>query len=136
MRTDAVTTYVVGDRLPWVPKTSFSLSSDYEWRIFNSATAFVGGTIAYTGGQRDNFVAGGESQRRIPDYATIDLRAGADFGTFIVDAYVRNLTNTQGVSSIATFTDALTGANGLPNDAIRAALTRPRTIGVSLTAGF
>jgi outer membrane receptor protein involved in Fe transport len=139
-----------GDRLPWVPKTSFSLTTDYEWKLSNSATAYVGGTLAYTGSQRDNFQAGEivgidsggdfifefSPQRRVPDYATIDLRAGVDFGHFSVDAYVRNLTNTRGISSLATVTDQLTGANGLPNDAIRASLTRPRTIGLSLTAGL
>ena len=44
-----------GDRLPFVPKVSFSLNADYEWKLSDSTTAFVGGTIAYTGSQRDNF---------------------------------------------------------------------------------
>ena len=125
-----------GDDLPWVPKLSFALNADYEWKLSDTVTAFVGGTLAYTGKQRDNFVLFGASpQRRIPDYAIIDLRAGVEFDRFTVDAYVKNLTNTEGVGSLAELTDQI-GGNILPQQAIRASLTRPRTIGLSLTAGF
>jgi outer membrane receptor protein involved in Fe transport len=126
-----------GDTLPWVPKFSFSLNSDYEWKLSDTATAFVGGTLAYTGKQRDNFVfLGAAPQQKIPDYAVIDLRAGVEFGHFTVDAYVKNLTNTEGVGSLADITDQVLGTNLFPGDAVRASLTRPRTIGFSLTAGF
>lgn len=126
-----------GDKLPWVPKLSFSLNTDYEWKLSDTATAFVGGTLAYTGKQRDNFVLfGAAPQRRIPDYAIIDLRAGVEFGRFTVDAYVKNLTNTEGVSSLAELRDQFLDTNLFPGDAIRASLSRPRTIGFSLTAGF
>jgi len=125
-----------GDRLPWVPKFSFGLNTDYEWKLSSDVTAFVGGTLAYTGKQRDNFVLfGAAPQRKIPDYAVIDLRAGVEYGRFTVDAYVKNLTNTEGVSSLAELTDQV-GGNILPEQAIRASLSRPRTIGFSLTAGF
>jgi outer membrane receptor protein involved in Fe transport len=132
-----------GDRLPYVPKTSFSLNADYEWMLSSSLQAYLGGTLAYTGTQRDNFAADTTQagfppipQKHIPDYATVDLRGGVNFGRFSLEAYVKNLTNAKGVSSITTVTDALTGANGLPNNAILAALSRPRTIGLTLTAGF
>lgn len=139
-----------GDRLPYVPKLSFSLNGDYEWQVSSSATAFVGGTLAYTGKQRDNFniadivgvnpdgsfIFAFTPQRRISDYATVDLRAGIEFGRFTLEAYVKNLTNSKGVHSLALLEDQLIGNNILPDNAIRAALTRPRTIGLSLTAGF
>ena len=138
-----------GDTLPFVPKLSFSLNADYEWKLWGAATAFVGGTLAYIGKQRDNFgseLLGFDSegnaifeivpQRRIPDYATVDLRAGVEFDRFTLEAYVKNLTNTEGVSSLALLEDQSLGNNILPGNALRAALTRPRTIGVSLSAGF
>ncbi len=140
-----------GDRLPFVPKVSFSLNTDYEWKLSNSTTAYVGGTIAYTGSQRDNFnvsdIVGVDPvtgdfifaftpQRRISDYAIIDLRAGVEFDRFTLEAYVKNLTNTEGVNSLTVLTDDVLGNNVLPGNAIRAALTRPRTIGLSLSAGF
>lgn len=133
-----------GDRLPWVPKLSFSLNTDYEWQLGNETTAFVGGTLAYVGEQRDNFgsisfLPGFPAipQRHIPDYTTVDLRGGVEFGQFTVEAYVKNLTNSDGFSSLATeITDQVLHNNILPGSPIRAAFIQPRTIGLSLSAGF
>lgn len=141
-----------GDRLPFVPKVSVSLNADYEWHVSGSATAFVGGTVAYVGSQRDNFnisqIVGFDNnggaiyvftpQRHIPDYATVDLRGGIEFDRFTVEAYVKNLTNSDGINSLSLLTDQVlrTGSNILPGNAIRAAISRPRTIGLSLSAGF
>ena len=76
-------------------------------------------------------------QAHIPDYATVDLRGGVEFGKFTVEAYVKNLTNSDGISSLETgITDQALHNNILPGGAIRAAFIRPRTIGVSLSAGF
>lgn len=142
--TPALVGGVDGDRLPYVPKVSFTLNTDYEWKIGNTATGFVGGTLAYTGTQRDNFAADTGvpgfppiPQRRIPDYTTIDLRGGVEFDRFTVEAYVKNLTDEDGISSLTTgITDQVVGNNILPGSSIRAAFIRPRTIGLSLTAGF
>jgi outer membrane receptor protein involved in Fe transport len=83
-----------------------------------------------------DFIFAFTPQRRISDYAIIDLRAGVEFDRFTLEAYVKNLTNTEGVNSLTVLTDQVLGNNVLPGDAIRAALTRPRTIGLSLSAGF
>lgn len=135
-----------GDRLPYVPKSSVSLTGDYEWPLSAEATAYIGGTVAYVGKQRGNFEAGepvgvdpdtGEflfefaDQRRIPDYTTVDLRAGAEFGAFSLEAFVRNLTNSRGVTALDESTDELTG-EGL----LRASFIQPRTIGITLGAEF
>jgi outer membrane receptor protein involved in Fe transport len=133
-----------GDRLPWVPKFSGSLNADYDWQLSHSVTAFVGGTLAYTGTQRDNFGADTTQlgfppipQRKIPDYATVDLHGGVDFGRFTVEAYVKNLTNSDGISSLTTgITDQVVHNNILPGGAIRAAFIRPRTIGFTVSASF
>ena len=140
-----------GDRLPFTPKVSFSLNADYEWKLVGTTTAFVGGTLAYTGSQRDNFnvsdIVGVDPvtddfifaftpQRRIADYAIIDLRAGVDFGRFTLEAYVKNLYDAEGVNSIDGSRIDDPGTNILPDDAIRAAFIRPRTIGLHLSAGF
>lgn len=139
-----------GDKLPYVPKASLSLNADYEWKLSGSTTAYVGGGARFVGRQRDNFIGGQvvgfdpdgnfifafTPQRKIPSYATVDLRAGLSFGRFSVDAFVRNLNNSRGVNSLSLVTDALTGGNPLPNDAIRAALLQPRTIGITLGAEF
>jgi outer membrane receptor protein involved in Fe transport len=133
-----------GDRLPWVPKVSFSLNSDYEWQLTHATKAFVGATLAYTGEQRDNFGSDTTKagfppipQRRIPDYATVDAHGGVDFGRFTLEAYVKNLTNSKGISSLTTgITDQVLHNNILPGSPIRAAFIRPRTIGFTLGANF
>ncbi|MEO6199189.1 MAG: TonB-dependent receptor [Sphingomicrobium sp.] len=140
-----------GNRLPYTPKISVSLNGDYEWKLGGSTTAYVGGSLRLVGKQRDNFIAGEITgidpvtgdftfaftpQRRIPSYATLDLRAGVQFGRYSIDAFARNVNNSRGVQSLNLVTDQLTGGNALPNDAIRAALLRPRTIGITLGAEF
>lgn len=133
-----------GDTLPFSPKFSFGANADYEWAISPGATAFVGGSLRYTGKQRGgfridsasitvdpdgNFLADALPQRRIPDYATIDLRAGIELGRFTLEAYARNVTGSHGITSIED-------ADGLPQGSILAAFIQPRTIGFSLSAGF
>jgi outer membrane receptor protein involved in Fe transport len=126
-----------GDKLPYVPKLSFSMNADYDWHLSQSTSAFVGATFAYTGDQRDNFnFFGVPPQRHVSDYAIVDLRGGVEFDRFTIEAYVKNLTNARAVTSLNTVDDALTGANMVPFGGIYAALTRPRTFGLSLSAGF
>lgn len=139
-----------GDWLPWVPRATFSLNGDYEWQLTGTSIAFVGATLAYTGKQRANFEAGevvgvdgdGEfifeftPQRRVPDYATLNLRAGAQLGRFTLEAFARNVTNSRGITSLTEITDALTGGNPLANNAIRASFIQPRTIGFTIGAEF
>jgi outer membrane receptor protein involved in Fe transport len=131
-----------GDTLPYTPKFSFGANADYEWNVAPTIRAFVGGSLRYVGKQRAEFrseVVGIDSngqpifaplpQRRIPDYATVDLRAGADFGRFTLEAYARNVTNARGIT-------ALGDADGVPDGGILAAFIQPRTIGLSLGAKF
>jgi iron complex outermembrane recepter protein len=133
-----------GDKLPYTPTLSFGVNGDYEWPVSAAVTAFVGGSFRYTGKQRagfridsdtvsvdpeGNLIADALPQRRIPDYATIDLRAGVDFGQFTLEAYARNVTGSHGITS-------LNDADNLPQGAIQAAYIQPRTIGLSLSAGF
>jgi len=133
-----------GDTLPYTPTVSFGVNGDYEFPLSSTVTAFVGGSLRYTGNQRaefridpatasvdpdGNLIADALPQRKIGDYATIDLRAGAEFGQFTLEAYVRNLTDARGITS-------LNDADNLPFGAINAAYIQPRTIGLSLSAGF
>lgn len=133
-----------GNDLPYSPKVSFGANADYEWTLSPTVTAFVGGSLRYVGSQRGGFridestasvdpdgnlIADSLPQRRIPDYATVDLRAGAEFNRFTLEAYVRNLTNARGITS-------LTDATNLPFGAINSAYIQPRTIGLTLGTEF
>lgn len=131
--TDPATGGMKGDALPFTPKWSASVSGDYEWSLTDNLTAYAGASLRFVGEQSADFeyayrVEFGR-QRQLPAYEVVDLRAGVSAGRWSLDAYVKNLANKRGYTSAG-------GAGDLPNDAINVSVIRPRTIGLSLTAGF
>ncbi|WP_380878690.1 TonB-dependent receptor [Sphingomonas sp. DBB INV C78] len=127
-----------GDRLPYVPTYSIGANADYSWSLSDTTTAYLGGSLRFLSDQSGAFdgtyrEATGH-QRIIPSYTVIDLRAGVDFGKFSVDAYVKNLGNSHGITSTAALT--ANGFNVYPNGAMGTGIIRPRTIGLSLTAEY
>jgi len=132
--TDAIVGGLEGDPLPYVPDWSLSLSGDYEWPVLDNATAYVGGTFSTTGDRTADFgirTPAPESRiREVPSYESIDLRAGIEFGRWSLEAYVRNLTDERGITSLVG------DGTLLPNDAIGVAVIRPRTIGLTIGASF
>ena len=65
----------------------------------------------------------------IRSYTVVDLRAGVDLGRFSVEAYVKNLGNARGQTSVV-------GEGNFPNGPVGTGVIRPRAIGVTLGAGF
>ena len=122
-----------GDRLPFTPDVSIGVNGDYEWSLGDTTTAFVGASARFLteqSGAYDNaFRTANGRQRQIASYEIVDLRAGVNFGAFQVEAFVKNLTDSEGRTS----TEALGSA---PLGALQAGIIRPRTIGLSLGAGF
>jgi outer membrane receptor protein involved in Fe transport len=126
-----------GDQLPFTPKLSLGLNGDYGWSI-GDKQAYVGASLRVMGKQSGSFdadyrLAHGE-QRKLSSYEVVDLRAGISFGAVELEAYVKNATDADGKVSTSSVT-----ANGLPiypGGAIATGVIRPRTIGLSLTAGF
>lgn len=117
-----------GDKLPFTPKHSFSISGDYEWSLTNDVTGYAGGTFRFQSSQFSNFSPDGRSE--FPSYGVLDLRSGLMFERFSVELFARNVTNEKGLTS---------GGNpstNLPPGVVTAGVIRPRTIGVMLTAGF
>ena len=126
-----------GDQLPFTPKFSGAVNGDYRWKM-GTMTPFVGASLRYLSSQSaayDNtFRTVNGRQREISSYTVVDLRAGIDFGKFSLEAYAKNVANSDGVVSTTPVK-----ANGLPlypNGAIGAGVIRPRTIGISVTAAF
>jgi iron complex outermembrane receptor protein len=115
-----------GDQLPFTPKLSFAVNADYHWQLRSGVRARVGGSYRHLSGQKSDFEAG-TSQLNIRPYGVFDLNAGLDFGRFNLDAYVKNLGNSHGITSISGTTTPI-----FPNGAIGTGIIRPRTIGVSL----
>jgi len=123
-----------GDELPFTPKLSFALNGDYHWRLSSSARAHVGASLRHLSGQTaeydDVFVAAYGRQRHVDPYSVVDLFAGVDFGRFDVEAYVKNLGNSHGVTS--TVGPNAGGLQLYPGGAIGTGIIRPRTVGVTL----
>ena len=127
-----------GERLPYTPKFAFGVNGDYSWSLSGATTAFVGGSLrtlsSQTADYDGDFFAANGRQRKIAPYEVVDVRGGVDFGRFSVEVYAKNLFNSDGKTSTVG-----PNANGLPiypNGAIGTGVIRPRTIGLSLTAGL
>jgi outer membrane receptor protein involved in Fe transport len=126
-----------GDQLPFTPKLSLGLNGDYTWPI-GDKQAYVGASLRVVGKQSGGFDAdyraANGAQRKLASYEVVDLRAGISFGKVDLEAYVKNLTDSDGKTATSSVT-----ANGMdvfPGGAISTGVIRPRTIGFSLTAGF
>jgi iron complex outermembrane receptor protein len=134
-----ITGGLAGDRLPYTPKYSANLSVDYEWALSASARAYVGANIRLVSDQTAGF---SQAYRAafgrllvLDGYETIDLRAGAEFGRFSVSAYVKNLTDSNGLifgGGYPRQIPAVVGGTNVP--LLLTSSIRPRTIG--LTVGF
>jgi outer membrane receptor protein involved in Fe transport len=127
-----------GDHLPWTPKLSLAANADYSWSLGGETEAFVGASVRHLSKQTADFdadfVAANGRQRKAPAYEVVDLRGGVDFGRFSIEAYAKNLFDADGKTSTGGIT-----ANGFPlnpNGAIGTGVIRPRTVGISLTAGL
>jgi iron complex outermembrane recepter protein len=123
-----------GDPLPWVPKWSGAIHADYEFPLGPTMGGFAGASVSYIGKRNAEF---GErnpdgSLVRIPGYTEVDLRGGVNVGQFTLEAFVHNLFDKRGLIDAFGFD----GGSTFPNGAAGAAAIRPRTIGVTLTAGF
>jgi len=128
-----------GDQLPFTPKFSAALNGDYSWPLSGSIGATVGASLRHLSSQTASYdaafrVANGH-QRKLDAYQVVDVRAGLDFGKFQVDAYARNLFNSAGRTS--TNGTTVFGPFLLnPDGAMNTGVIRPRSIGISLTAGL
>lgn len=120
-----------GDPLNYVPDWSFGLNADYEWTVGSGSTAYVGGTLGYTGERpigRDIPAYNGDIAY-LSDYSTLNLRAGFDSGKFFYEIYAKNVTDELGIQSVNT-------ANTLYTGNVAIGMLTPRTIGASAGVKF
>ncbi len=118
---------VEGDPLPYNPKWQSTIGVDYEHPVSESLTARGGLSWHYTGSRHADF-APGNGQRKLGDFSQIDAHAGLEFGRFGVDAFVHNLTDARGIVNIGFF--------GSPTGDLAAAVIRPRSFGLVLSARY
>lgn len=120
-----------GDQLPFTPKLSLAGIADYHWQMGSGLRPHVGASIRRLSGQTGNFdaafVAVHRHQRHIPAYTVVDFYAGVGFGRFDLEAYVKNVGNSHGITSIAGTQTPI-----FPDGTIGTGIIRPRTFGLSL----
>ena len=131
--TPAITGGFKGDRLPYAPKYTFTLGGDYERMLYRDYSGFVGATWALVGDQSPGFDTTYQAvfgkRFEIPSYGRLDLRAGVRTGRWTLEAFAKNVTNSDGLINVDFYP-------AQPNGALRVSPLRPRTVGASLTANF
>ena len=118
-----------GDRMPDTARFSAGLQADYNFSLW-SRPSYVGLGVRHTGKRYNTFKANAQQpQYTLPEFTTLDLRAGVQFGGVQLGLYLRNLTNADGQLSADTTLSAI----GAP---ARVSILQPRTIGLQLSSEF
>jgi len=117
-----------GDRLPFVPKVTASLSADYRWSLVAGWRATLGGSVNFVGERVSTF-----SQQQpldVGSYTTVNLNAGVEDPHWRLSLYGKNLGDERGVTSLIA-----AGASPAVNPYL-AGVIAPRTIGAEATYKF
>ncbi|MEP7245226.1 MAG: TonB-dependent receptor [Gammaproteobacteria bacterium] len=117
-----------GDRLPYAPRFSSTLGVDYERPLTASTNGTAGLSWHYTG-TRDSAFDTSYGQRELSAFSQVDAHAGVSIARYRIDAYVRNLTDSRGITNVGA-------AGSAQNGDIAVAVTRPRSFGVTLGVRF
>jgi iron complex outermembrane receptor protein len=127
-----------GDKLPFTPKLSISLNGDYRWPLAAGGALYAGASVRHLSEQTATYDAAYRAanghQRELPAYSVVDVHAGLEHGKWSVDAYVKNLNNSDGKTSASALTS--NGFNVYPNGAIGLGVITPRTIGFTVTREY
>ncbi len=121
-----------GDALPYTPDFTNTVSVDYRVPAFG-AEAFAGVDWTYVGERYSDFVFGGPAavntnHQLLPDYHTVNLRGGVDFGAYQLDLYVTNAGDERGLYYYSSGGSA--GGHGT------GVVQQPRTFGARFSYEF
>lgn len=133
--TPSGTNVMAGDRIPQVPRVSWTLGADYSWQLFDDKRAFLHADYRYVGDSVSVLNAATDADGKViprirPSYNLVDARGGVGFGAYEVAVFAKNLTN-----ELAVLGDARALAAELPGRA-RVQISQPRTIGLEVRAKF
>ena len=120
---------LAGDKLPFSPRYSIGVNGDYRWAMAGPLKPYIGASLRSLSKQAGPLGLLAGKRPIIPAYEVVDLRAGLDLGRFSVEAYARNLTNADGKTSVGTL-------GVYPAGAVGTGVIRPRTVALSVSAGF
>ena len=121
-----------GDRLPYVPQWTTTVTADYETSLTEKVKATVGASYSYTGDRFASFnLRPTLSHLAIPSYSTVAGQLGLKYDRYGIELYGKNLTDERGVTSYY-------GGRKVRGVLIpgQAGLIRPRELGLRVTANF
>lgn len=123
-----------GDRLPFVPKWTGSITADYNWEVGNGWTADLGGSVNYIGSRVSGFVGNAVTGTGygvpIPTFTTVNLNASVTHGPVTFQAFIRNIGSSHGIVYVPVLSaPILTNYN-------TASVIPPRTFGGQVTVAF
>lgn len=121
-----VGTLAVGDPLPYNPRTSGSFSAEYRKPVFGDVEGYLSGTARYSDDRDSVFRSRTVSPvYRLPAYGLLDLRTGIQNPRYMLELFVRNVTDNR----------AQLAANPFYNLA-EVTVARPRTFGLAATLKY
>lgn len=114
-----------GQQLPNVPRVATTIATDYKFQVL-TLPGDVGAAWNYTSKRNAGYV-GSDDLAYVPmsSYSTVDLHAGLDWKRINFNIYAKNIFDKWAIVGADT-SDTL----------YRAAVLRPRTIGLMITAKF
>jgi outer membrane receptor protein involved in Fe transport len=136
--TDAVITEDVpslgglnGDRLPAIPKWSWSATADYSFPVAANWTGRVGGGVRYVG---SSFSGLEHNPLALPqdNYTVLDLNGDISNDTWTFRVFAKNVTDKRVYTNLTALTNAGTGEI----DRVNAVPLAPRMIGVGFDVKF
>ncbi|MEJ5979624.1 TonB-dependent receptor [Novosphingobium sp. PS1R-30] len=118
-----------GERLPNTPHFTATINLDYSVNSSAAKPSF-GATVRFATDSTASFDASPSlRQYHLPDYATVDLRAGLSLGPVDAQVYVQNLFDTHAQLTAQTILSQLGGP-------AQVLMLRPRTFGLRLSSHF
>jgi outer membrane receptor protein involved in Fe transport len=122
-----------GNGIPLVPRWNWGASGDYSHALANDWTGYVGATYRYVGKRPNVFVFNTPTTGYylpLPSYDSLDLRAGVTRDQWTVQAFIRNVTDERGATSVGSNP----GIARSPD--LVEGIIQPRTFGLSLSKNF
>lgn len=120
-----------GDRLPYIPRFSWSLTSDYVFPIGASWNGRVGGGYRWVG-DRYTDVPSNPNAIPVDSYGAFDINADVANANWTLRAYVRNLTDERAYLTYGVLNNAFDGSVSR----VQAVPITPRTIGLEVDYRF
>ena len=114
---------VNGSSLAYAPEFQGNLSARYVWDLDSGLTAHFMPSVAMSDSQKTDIIQ--PNSVELDSWTLVNVTAGVTNGTWIVEAYVDNLTDEMAAMS-----------GSYVYDRERIAYTRPRTMGVRFTYDF